>query len=344
MLYSLISIAIGLLAVRFLRFPAWVTPAMAFNNTTSLPLLLIESLSSTGILDRLLLDEDSTEAAINRAQSYFLVCAIVGNCFTFAIGPRLIDAENAPGEEEQSEDDEEDGTRNDREQRRENREGDAERASIIEDELTSLLPHRVRKAGGRAHKHFCFVGKRNWEKLNPRAQEVLIFLFDFLNAPLLGAIVGAIIGLTPALHRAFFNNSNDGGFLNAWLTASLKKTGELFVTLQVVVVGVSLSSSLRKMKRGEDKGLPLLPTAMVLLVRLIIWPVISIAVIWVLATKTNTLQQDPILWFTMMLMPTGPPAMKLIAMAEVNGAGEDDKMVISKVLTVSNPHGEDLTV
>src|SRR5689334_879261 len=98
MLYSLISIAIGLLAVRFLRFPAWVTPAMAFNNTTSLPLLLIESLSSTGILDRLLLDEDSTEAAINRAQSYFLVCAIVGNCFTFAIGPRLIDAENAPGE------------------------------------------------------------------------------------------------------------------------------------------------------------------------------------------------------------------------------------------------------
>lgn len=326
-----------MLAVRFLGFPAWVTPAIAFNNSTSFPLLLIDSLSSTGVLDRLLLDGDSTEAAINRAQSYFLVCAIVVNCFTFAIGPRLIDAEKAPGVEEQSDDDDEDATQNYGDRPGDNANDDAERGSTIDDELTSLLPHRVRKAGGRAHKHFFFVGRRNWERLSSRTQEVLIFLFDFLNAPLLGAIIGAIIGLTPALHRAFFNDSNDGGFLNAWLTSSLKKIGELFVTLQVVVVGVSLSSSLRKMKRGEDKGLPLLPTAMVLLFRLVIWPVVSIAVVWVLATKTNTLQQDPILWFTMMLMPTGPPAMKLIAMAEVTGAGEDDKMVISKVLTVSNP-------
>ncbi|KEF55972.1 uncharacterized protein A1O9_07552 [Exophiala aquamarina CBS 119918] len=327
-LYSQVSIGIGLLAVKFWKFPAWVTPAVAFNNTTSLPLLLIESLSSTGILDRLLLDGDSTEEAINRAQSYFLVCAIVGNCFTFAIGPRLIDSENAPGNDKDSDDG---SDANDR-----NQDGDdAERGSINDDELTSLLPHRVRKAGGATHKRIFFIGNQKWEKLSPRTQDVLVFLFDFLNAPLLGAVLGAIIGLTPPLHRAFFNDSNDGGFLNAWLTSSLKKIGELFVTLQVVVVGVSLSSSLRKMKRGEDNGLPLLPTALVLLVRLVLWPVISIAVVWLLATKTNTLQQDPILWFTMMLMPTGPPAMKLIAMAEVNGAGEDDKMVISKVLTLA---------
>lgn len=329
-LYSLVSIGVGLLAVKFLKFPAWVTPAVAFNNTTSLPLLLIESLRSTGILDRLILDGDSTEKAISRAQSYFLVCAIVGNCFTFAVGPRLIDAENAPGE---SSDDEDEG---DTDAAAADDDDAAERGSINEGELTSLLPHRVRKAGGKAHQHVFFLGKQNMEKLSPRTQEVLIFLFDFLNAPLLGAVIGAIIGLTPPLHRAFFNDSNDGGFLNAWLTSSLKKIGELFVTLQVVVVGVSLSSSLRKMKRGEDNGLPLLPTAFVMLIRLVVWPLISIAVIWVLATKTNTLQQDPILWFTMMMMPTGPTAMKLIAMAEVNGANEDDKMVISKVLTVSS--------
>lgn len=287
---------------------------------------MIESLRSTGILDRLILDGDSTEKAISRAQSYFLVCAIVGNCFTFAVGPRLIDAENAPGES--SDDEDTDGADDD--------DDAAERGSINEGELTSLLPHRVRKAGGKAHQHVFFLGKQNMEKLSPRTQEVLVFLFDFLNAPLLGAVIGAIIGLTPPLHRAFFNDSNDGGFLNAWLTSSLKKIGELFVTLQVVVVGVSLSSSLRKMKRGEDNGLPLLPTAFVMLIRLVVWPLISIAVIWVLATKTNTLQQDPILWFTMMMMPTGPTAMKLIAMAEVNGANEDDKMVISKVLTVSS--------
>ena len=41
------------------------------------------------------------------------------------------------------------------------------------------------------------------------------------------------------------------------------------------------------------------------------------------------------LWFSMMLMPTGPPAMKLTALADVNGSSEQEKMSIAKFLTVS---------
>lgn len=40
------------------------------------------------------------------------------------------------------------------------------------------------------------------------------------------------------------------------------------------------------------------------------------------------------LWFTMMLMPTGPPALKLTALADVNGSSEDVKMSIAKFLCV----------
>ena len=36
-----------------------------------------------------------------------------------------------------------------------------------------------------------------------------------------------------------------------------------------------------------------------------------------------------------MLMPAGPPAMKLVAMAEVDDADENDKMSIARVLMVS---------
>lgn len=36
----------------------------------------------------------------------------------------------------------------------------------------------------------------------------------------------------------------------------------------------------------------------------------------------------------MMLMPAGPPAMKLTALADVSGAGEREKMSIAKFLTV----------
>lgn len=333
--YALVSIAIGLLAVKIFNFPAFVTPALAFNNTTSLPLLLIESLGSTGILNRLLLDDDSVEDAINRAQAYFLVCAIVGNCLTFALGPRLIDGEFAPGSEGDADKDDGDDGEGSFEEHHQHRDDDVGQAHQDIDDLTSLLPGRVRTFGDEIEESVFHIGRKHWTKLPPRAQRVLIFLSEFINAPLIGALVGAVIGLTPPLHKAFFNDSRHGGFFNAWLTLSLKNVGELFVTLQVVVVGVSLSFSLRKMKRGEDGGLPLMPTAFILLVRFVLWPVLSIAIVWGLATKTNVLPRDPILCFAMMLMPTGPPAMKLVAMATVNGIDADEEMTLSKLLTVS---------
>src|SRR4051794_14557185 len=40
--YIVISLCIGTVATRFFKLPTWVTPAICFNNTTSLPLLLIQ--------------------------------------------------------------------------------------------------------------------------------------------------------------------------------------------------------------------------------------------------------------------------------------------------------------
>ena len=42
------------------------------------------------------------------------------------------------------------------------------------------------------------------------------------------------------------------------------------------------------------------------------------------------------LWFTMMLMPTGPPAMKLITLIQVSDAEEEDEKNIAELLTVSS--------
>lgn len=62
---------------------------------------------------------------------------------------------------------------------------------------------------------------------------------------------------------------------------------------------------------------------------------ISISLIYLLASRTSWLSQDPMLWFTMMLIPTGPPALKLTALADMNGSSEDEKMSIAKFLSVS---------
>lgn len=250
-----------------LKLPSWSTPALAFNNTTSLPLLLIQSLEATGILDTILTDGDSTSNAISRAESYFLINAMVNNSLTFALGPRLLgkggsdtgEGGDADGEDDQGGD--------------ANGQSQADEAPDVIDEESSLLPHHhVIKVNHAGHDLFSRAHPQ-WERLPPWAQKVLDITYQFANAPLIGAAIGAIIGLTPALHRLFFNEFNKGGYFNAWLTSSIKNIGDLFASLQIIVVGVKLSKSLRRMKRGEESG-PFSWKGFIFIsfVRFILWP------------------------------------------------------------------------
>lgn len=267
--YTLLSILIGRTLTRIFKLPAWVTPAIAFNNTTSLPLLLIQSLKQTQILDAILIGGESGSDAMDRAESYFLINAMVSNSLTFALGPRLLKPgdEDAPDNEDGTEDVEENS-----DSRGQN--GDMERGPDgIIDEQTSLLPQRIIHPTNRVEKKGYLRTKDWYNRLSPYTQEALAIVWQFANAPLMGAIVGAVIGLTPALHRLFFSPSNEGGYLNAWMTTAIKNIGELFASTQIIVVGVKLSQSMLKMKRGEDSGeVSKGSLALVTFFRFIIWP------------------------------------------------------------------------
>jgi len=331
--YTLLSVFVGRLLTRIFKLPAWVAPAIAFNNTTSLPLLLIQSLKQTQILDAILIGGESGSQAMDRAESYFLVNAMVSNSLTFAIGPGLLrPGDEDASDEQEGEDDEDNGQANE-----DGESSDMERGPEgIIDEETSLLPQRITKPVNRIEKKGYLKTQKWYNNLSPWLQETLNITWQFANAPLLGAIVGAVIGLTPALHRLFFSPSNEGGYLNAWLTTAIKNIGELFATTQIIVVGVKLSKSMLRMKRGEDSGeVRKGSLAIVTLIRFIVWPLISIPLIWVVASKTKLLDADPMLWFSMMLMPTGPPAMILVALTDVTGAAESMKMTVAKFLTIS---------
>ncbi|SLM35617.1 hypothetical protein LPUS_04944 [Lasallia pustulata] len=350
--------AIGFGLTRSLRLPSWVTPAICFNNTTSLPILLIQSLNATGVLSTLLMsDSDTTSQAITRANSYFLVCSIVSNSLTFALGPKLLGGEDSPDDEEEEEDKKLDdpddqgingggveGTE-DIEQGRiqptwlafgsANGTADHHDAEVVTEE-TSLLPDVVVRHGAAAGHEVYKDCKKGWDRLPRRVQDLLEFISAFFNGSLIGAVVGGILGVVPSLHTAFFADQQDGGIFTAWLTSSIQNLGDLFASLQVVVVGVKLSSSLRKMKKGEDSGtVPWLPMCLILGIRFVLWPIASIGAIYLVAVRTKWLSNDPMLWFAMMLMPTGPPALKLTALADVNGNSDEDKMSIAKFLTIS---------
>ncbi|KAF2491493.1 hypothetical protein BU16DRAFT_529994 [Lophium mytilinum] len=342
----IISFLIGISAHLLLKFPDWITAAIMFNNTTSYPLLLIVSLDETGILSNLVVTDESSKAAIERAKSYFLVFATVSSCLTFAVGPRLMDSEHAyepdtddKDSSDEIEDDEAISPTHETEQTSLLRVPDQirRRSSAVP---TTFFPTRQREGSTKASfdRRPSYIPKRRWYNFGPRTQWWLLFLYDFLNAPLLGAVAGAIIGLVPPLHRAFFYDTYEGGIFSAWLTASFKSIGQLFVPLPLLVAGVSLYLS--RVAANSPDGpreakLPWLTTLFVLVIRFVVWPVASISVIYALASKTNILGDDPMLWFTMMLMPTGPSAMKLITMVQVSDADEADEHKIAKILTIS---------
>ncbi|KAF8474825.1 auxin efflux carrier [Kalaharituber pfeilii] len=323
--YTILSIGYGAIFVRFLRFPSWTTPACSFNNTTSLPLLLLQSLAVTGLLDNIA--EGNVSEAVERATSYFLINSMLSNGLTFAFGPKLLEENDGnssndlygDGAEPHDTGDEESGHR-------------AEAS-----ESTSLIPSKIRKPVSttyeRMRKRSCNILSR----LPSPIKRTLTFIYSVINAPLIGAVIALIVGLIPPLHRILFNHMQNGGWLRAWFTSSLKNVGELFTSLQMFVVGTELNTSLeRGNQTSAYSGYTAIPKRCLLviyLLRFALWPVISIAIIYLLATK-QLLSNDPILWFSMMIMPCGPPAIILSSLAELRGSSST-KAQVAKLLLIS---------
>lgn len=288
------------------KLPRWTVAAVTFNNTSAMPLLLVQSLNSAGVLSPLLmLPEDSTSDAVKRAQSYFLVSAVVGNMLTFGTGPAQLKGyeEDAPNHlqngnaEHEGRSTSQDPQRvrfraqidlenqhqdtdpsHEPEQGESSERGDGDQGDRDEDGSagggrTSLAPNALVHRGAYLRKRVGHISQNFFRSLPRPVRRILRSIYRFLNPPLLGGVIGAVIGLVPPLHGLFFNNTSQGGYFNAWLTESIKNIGELFVTLQVVVVGVKLSLSLRKEKKGEDTGsLPWGIIGFIAFMRFILWP------------------------------------------------------------------------
>ncbi|KAF8249229.1 hypothetical protein K440DRAFT_598944 [Wilcoxina mikolae CBS 423.85] len=307
-IYHTISFCFGRATAKVLKLPFWVTPACMFNNTTSLPLLLTKSLTTTGILSSIA--GDDVAAAVDRAQSYFLINSMVSNTATFVIGPKILDCDDNGDKDDEEEEEE------------------TSHQSEEADENTSLLPKPITSGistlESSASKHF--------HRLPLRLQSTLSYIASLLNPILWGAVISLFVGLTPSVHRALFADSQDGGWLNAWFTSSLHNIGDLFTSLQMFVVGTKLSDSLTP-KGSASPRPPKRAIAVIFLIRFVFWGAVSIPTIYILATKTKLLGNDPMLWWSMMLQPIGPPAMILSSLVEVAGVGKTAKMKVARTLT-----------
>ncbi|KAF8542747.1 hypothetical protein BDD12DRAFT_937354 [Trichophaea hybrida] len=215
--------------------PSWVAPACMFNNTTSLPLLLTKSLTTTRILSSIA--GDDVAAAVDRAQPYILINSMISNTATFVIGPKLLDRSDNGGDDDEEEE---------------------EKASHQPEEADENTYFPLESS---ASKHF--------HRLPPCLQSTLSYIASLLNPTLWGAVISLFVGLTPSVHRALFADSQDGGWLNAWFTSSPRNIGDLFTSLQMFVVGTKLSDSLMIPKGSSSPRPPKRAIAVIFLIRFV---------------------------------------------------------------------------
>ena len=96
---------VGWLGQKAFKTPYWVIVASGRPNSSALPLLLLQSLESTGILDSLGAPGESPSKILHRAKSIILLNVVIQQSITFQIAPSVLRWDDGTSKQ----DDEEEG-------------------------------------------------------------------------------------------------------------------------------------------------------------------------------------------------------------------------------------------
>lgn len=226
LLYQVISWVFGVIGVKLFGFSEWLIPCMIFNNATSLPLLLLQSLGKIGTLKNLVQDGDSMDEVLRRGKVYLLINALVANLVRFAVGPYMLNQA-----EEKSD------------QHQEPRQESTDRPSLRRyDSVSAASYQQGEDEDGEANETTGLLerlGERTtsskpWKKTRDISAKVL----GFTNPPVWAGLLAILVGVIPFLRHALFD---DTGALSAF-EQSIDNLGQLYTALQTLILGSQLKS------------------------------------------------------------------------------------------------------
>ncbi|OSD06687.1 hypothetical protein PYCCODRAFT_1449540 [Trametes coccinea BRFM310] len=303
---TVLAHGIGWVGKRLLKLPYWTIAASGRPNSNALPLLLLQSLEHTGVLDTLSQPGESISKTLDRAKSLILLNAIVQQTFTFQFTPSIMrrDDGNHKADDPESQDTLRPGPG-----RLTSVVQDQERVGLLDDhEHDSDDSERTRAVEGYRHALDDIADQPDihWpERLRP-LEKPLKTIWSHMSPPLIGAMIALVVGITPPLNKQILN---EDGALYTSVTQAIVNLGELFVVLQTFVVGAELA-----IVPSANPGT--LAMSWVLLVRFIIMPAIALLFVFVTAGR-GLYVDDRLVWFLLVLIPAGPSAMLLVNVAEL---------------------------
>jgi predicted permease len=247
-------------------------------NSSALPLLLVDALASTGVLDEFKKPGESTSAVLDRAKSLILLNVVVQQAFTFAAGPSIL----TRGQDHEDHDRLLPGPHHGR-------------PTIQDTEHVGLLHNHDGEDGyGATADPHRFEGPLrqlenqpdlHWPTKIRFMQKPVEKVASFMEPPVVGAIIALILGMVSPLRHLFLDE--DGLFFNS-ITKAFDNLGSLFVSLQMFTVGAQLASVPSTAPKFK-------PTSFVLLIRYAIMPMLAIAFVWFTAGR-GIYSDDPLVW------------------------------------------------
>jgi predicted permease len=299
LLFQFTSLLVGQLS-HLAGLPQHFVPLFVFNNVTSLPLLLISTLSSAGALDALVPPGGELDQTLSKLRVYILINALVGNLTRFAIGSFLMVNHDhvlwmAPH-------------RDDPAHRDTPKSGDNQ----IRLPVDNQEPDDSKKTVG--------------QKALKAAQLGWHYLSVALNPPLVGGLAAIAFGLIPFAQSQLFSSS---GWLSP-IADAIKNIGGLYTVMQMLVLGAHLYS------KGGGRA-PTWSTLWLFAYRFFLAPALSIGVVGLLQRYAPGVlgNDEKAFRFVLMIGNVGPPALTLSAIAEMSDLPEETEGEVSQVLLLS---------
>ncbi|KAI0682414.1 membrane transport protein-domain-containing protein [Cytidiella melzeri] len=323
---TILSHLLGWLGQVVFKTPHWVIVAAGRPNSSALPLLLLQSLESTGILNHLASSDADSSKLLSRAKSYILLNVVIQQSITFQLAPSILHLDDGPSAHA----DEELGPASLAPASRKPTGSlnpivqDRERVGLLDDYDVHAYGANGQREDGNFSAALSAIQDQpdvHWPKRVHFAEKPVKAVMNWISPPLTAAIIALVLGMIPPLHDAFFNKDTA---LYSSVTQSIENIGELYVATQMFIVGTQIA-----ILPGVKPQFG--PTAYSMLVRFLLMPGVSLLFVWATAGR-GWYVDDKLVWFLLVLIPSGPSAMLLASVAELANV---DQGPIAGYLTVS---------
>ncbi|CAG8470175.1 6293_t:CDS:2 [Ambispora leptoticha] len=155
---------------------------------------------------------------------------------------------------------------------------------------------------------------KNFSTASRRVREVMSNVETLMNPPIYAAIAALIVGSIPSLKSLFFG---ENALLYPTITKSMIFLGNASTPLTLLTLGAQLSNLSSRSKGGKMYS----AISWVMIARFMIMPFIGIFL--VMMTR-DWLVDDPMLWFVLMMLASGPSAFNCINITQLTGAFQEE--------------------